>query len=171
MSTAPFQNVSVPSRASVRRMVEGLDRPVLPMPYHMQPMPTPRRVVRALGVECGGFGEQRLPARPQRVEARGQTGAGFEHLPGGRRVAGAQRIDVAELEPVDAGFLREIVEQRLVCDGGLRHAEAAEGAGRRVVGVDGARIGCARAERDTAPQHAPARGRPPSAPRRRRRRC
>ena len=46
MSTAPFQKVSVPSRASVSRMVEGLERPVLPMPYHMQPMPTPRRVVR-----------------------------------------------------------------------------------------------------------------------------
>ena len=122
------------------------------------------------GVECGGFCEQSLPARPQRVEARRQSGAGFEHLPGGRRVAGAQRVDMAELEAVEAGFLRQIVEQGLVRDGGLRHAEAAEGAGGRVVGVDGARIVFAHAERDTVPSHARARGPPPSAPRRRRRR-
>ena len=44
MSTAPFQKVRAPSRESVRRMVEGLESAVLPMPYHMQPMPTPARM-------------------------------------------------------------------------------------------------------------------------------
>ena len=59
-------------------------------------------------------------------------------MAGVRRIAGAQRIDTAELEAVDAGLLGEIIEQTFVRNGGLRHAEAAEGAGGRVVGENGA---------------------------------
>ena len=44
ISTAPLKKVSVPSRASVMRMVDGFDSEVLPQPYHMQAMPTPRRL-------------------------------------------------------------------------------------------------------------------------------
>ena len=42
-------------------------------------------------------------------------------------------------QAVEAGFLGEVVHQAFVRDGRLRHAEAAEGAGGRVVGVNGAR--------------------------------
>ncbi len=59
-------------------------------------------------------------------------------MAGVRRVAGAQRVDAAELEAVDAGLFGEIVDQAFVRDGRLRHAEAAEGAGGRVVGENGA---------------------------------
>ena len=60
-----------------------------------------------------------------------------EHLAGRRRVAGAQRVAMAELQPVDAELVGQLVHHRLVGDGGLRHAEAAEGAGRRAVGEEG----------------------------------
>ena len=53
-----------------------------------------------------------------------------------RRVAGAQRVAMAELQPVDRRAVGQLVHQRLVRDRGLRHAEAAEGAGGRVVGED-----------------------------------
>jgi hypothetical protein len=43
MSTAPLKKVSVPSRESAMRIAEGFGRAVLPQPYHMQAMPTPRR--------------------------------------------------------------------------------------------------------------------------------
>ncbi len=139
MSTAPFQKVSLPSRASVMRMVEGFDMPVLPMPYHMQPMPTPRRVRVLQCVEGGGVRVEFGPARAERVETLREAGAGVEALARIGGVAGAQCIDVAELEAVDAGFGGEVVVERLVRDGRLRNAEAAEGAGGRFVGENCAR--------------------------------
>ena len=42
-----------------------------------------------------------------------------------------------ELQPVDAELVGQLVHHRLVRDGRLRHAEAAEGAGRRAVGEEG----------------------------------
>jgi hypothetical protein len=82
--------------------------------------------------------------RSQGLEALGEAGAG-ERLAGRSRIAGTQRVAMAELQPVDAEPVGELVHQRLVGDGGLRHAEAAEGAGRRLVGVDrrapGAHVG------------------------------
>ena len=42
ISTAPLQIVTRPSRSSVRRISLGFGNAVLPQPYHMQAMPTPR---------------------------------------------------------------------------------------------------------------------------------
>ena len=44
----------------------------------------------------------------------------------------------SELQRIDAELLREVVHEGLVGDGRLRDAEAAEGAGRGTVRVDGA---------------------------------
>ena len=109
--------------------------------------------------------------RPQRLEAFGKAGRMRQHLAGRRRIAGAQGVAVAELQPIDAELVGQLVHQRLVRDGGLRHAEAAEGAGRRAVGEEAPRPRCARWARHRGPWHAPARGWRRSAPTRHRRRC
>ena len=75
MSTAPLKKVSAPSRASAMRMAEGLGSAVLPQPYHMQAMPTPRRCRGAPALWLGDARQRRLPVRLQRVEALGQAGA------------------------------------------------------------------------------------------------
>ena len=118
-------------------MADGLLSAVLPMPYHMQPMPTPRRSPAVVGVDAGGVFQRALPARGQRLQAGGEAGARFQHLAGRRGVAGAERVLEAERQPVHAELRREVVHQRLVGDGGLRHAEAAKRARRRPVGVEG----------------------------------
>ena len=74
MSTAPLKKVSVPSRASAMRMREGFGREVLPQPYHMQAMPTPRRRRGAGGVVRCDARERRVPIALQRVEALRQPG-------------------------------------------------------------------------------------------------
>jgi hypothetical protein len=43
MSTAPEYSVSTASRSRPSSIVEGFVIDVLPMPYHMAPIPTPRR--------------------------------------------------------------------------------------------------------------------------------
>ena len=94
-----------------------------------------------------------------------------QHLARGRGIAVVERIDAADGPAVEAEPLGQVVHQRLVGDGRLRHAEAAEGAGRRVVGVDGARAVARRWAPCRVPCRAPARGWRPSAPTTRRRRC
>ncbi len=79
-----------------------------------------------------------MPARTQRIEAGGKTGTCGDHLTGRRAVAGADRVAVAQLERIDAEAPGELVEQGLGRDHRLRHAEAAEGARRRLIGIDGA---------------------------------
>ena len=80
------------------------------------------------GVERSGGRERLAPARSQRLEARLETHAVGEDLAGDRGVACLQRIEDTKLEPVEAEPLGEFVEQLLLCDRGLRHAEPAEGA-------------------------------------------
>ena len=173
MSTAPFQKVSVPSRAERQphggRVGEAGVADAVP---HAADADAAAPCGRRAGVERGGIGQQPLPVRPAALRGtRASPALASSTWPVWRRVAGAQRVEVAELEAVDAGFLGEIVDQRLVRDGRLRHAEAAEGAGRRVVGVDGARAVAHMRHAIRARRRAPARGPPPSAPRRRRRPC
>ena len=86
---------------------DGLDRLVLPMPYHMQAMPdaAPQRAVWRR-VERRRRRPQRVPARPQRVEAFRQRGAVAEHLAGGGGAADAERVAVAELQRVEAELRR-----------------------------------------------------------------
>ena len=97
----------------------------------------PRRV---RGVEGIGLLAKRAPARAQRIQARDEPHARLEHLPRRGPVAGTQRVAAPELERVCTQGDRELVDQGLVRDGGLRHPEAAEGAGRRRVREDGARV-------------------------------
>ena len=139
MSTAPLKNVSVPSRPSVMRMVDGFGSAVLPQPYHMQAMPTPRRRRGDFGVVRGDAGQRRVPIRLQCVQALRQAGGVRQDLSRRRGVAMVERVDAPDGPAVEPQPLGQVVHQRLVRDGGLRNAEAAEGAGGRVVGVDGAR--------------------------------
>ena len=76
--------------------------------------------------------------RLQRLQAVGDADALFEALAGDRFVAVPKRVLQAEGEPIHAEFPGELVVERLLHDRRLRHAEAAEGAGDRPVGVDGA---------------------------------
>jgi hypothetical protein len=73
MSTAPLKKVSAPSRPSAMRMAEGFGKPVLPHPYHMQAMPTPRRrrgapalwlVMRDSAASQSGFRASRHCGKP-----------------------------------------------------------------------------------------------------------
>ena len=91
---------------------------------------------RGPGVEPLGLFPRRLPVRPQPFEAGGEPGARLEHLAGRRLVADANRVDVAEFERVDAAALGHLVHQHVVQQRRLRHAEAAERARGRLVGVD-----------------------------------
>ena len=63
----------------------------------------------------------------------------LQHLAGRRGVAGAQRVQHAEFQPVQPRRIGQPVPQRFLRDRCLRHAEATEGAGGRVVGEDRAR--------------------------------
>ena len=87
-------------------------------------------------VELLDHAEQLAPARLEGFQAGGEADARLEPLTGRGQVPGAQRVAQAEPEPVDAEAQRQIVDQRLVGDRGLGHAEAAKGAGRRAVGED-----------------------------------
>jgi hypothetical protein len=99
------------------------------------PLHGPRRV------PGGSLGLRARPGRAERLEA-GQDPGGLDHLAGRRPVAVAERVAQAELEPVDAGGVGQLVVEGLDGRGRLRHAEAAKRTGHRVVGVDrpGARM-------------------------------
>jgi len=118
-------------------MVDGLAITVLPIrttcrPPHPAPASPARAAHRVLAGVVAGHVRQRLaPRGPQRVDALRQACAGFEHLPGRGGLADPDGIAIPKLKPVDAGLLRQLVQQRLVHDGRLRDAEAAEGAGDR----------------------------------------
>jgi hypothetical protein len=77
------------------------------------------------------------PVRLQRFQALGEAGGMGQRLAGRRGVADTQRIAQAELQAIDAERVGQLVHHRLMGDGGLRHAETAESAGRRGVGEPG----------------------------------
>ena len=130
-------------------MSEGLGSDVLPMPYHMAATPTPRRIgpPSARLVVRRGRRAHRRPAAAQRLEAGGQAGARGQLLGCRGQRADPQRVAQAELERIDAELAGEVVHQRLVGDRRLGHAEAAERARRRAVGVDRAAGAQDRADR------------------------
>ena len=68
-----------------------------------------------------------------------RQGAGHD-LPGRHRPAGAERVELAELDGVDGERGGELVHLRLRGEAGLHRAEPAHGAARRVVGVDAGRL-------------------------------
>ena len=171
---------------------------MLPQPYHMHAMPTPRRrcgrrgpaavaavVEAAVGVEVGtevaaesaigvdagievatesavgvdagievaaetAADAEALNASASRRNAsqRGRSASrqatrpalALQHLAGGGAVSGPQRVAAPEFERVDAAGDRQLVDQGLVRDRGLGHAEAAEGARRRRMREDRARL-------------------------------
>ena len=104
------------------------------------------------------------PARAQRFEALDESDARFQRLARGGGVARPDGVEVPEFELVHADLGREIVHQGLMGDGGLGHAEAAEGAAGWRIGVPGAPargqmghpVGAARMDR-----HPPRHRRPP----------
>ena len=89
-------------------IVEGFASAVLPMPYHMAPMPTPRRGRgRDVGRRCGPRPPRgALPVRAAAPRGRRQPGARVEHLPARRRRARTERVRQPELEPIHAELRR-----------------------------------------------------------------
>ena len=85
MSVAPENSTMCPSARTPTSISDGLGSDVLPMPYHMAAIPTPRRTRagRPLVVPRG-VGAHGRPARAQGLEAGGQAGAR-------RRAAGRSR--------------------------------------------------------------------------------
>ena len=75
--------------------------------------------------------------RPQSLEARRDPGRG-QHLPRHRCIAVAQRVQDAELQPVDPGLVGQDVIGRFLPDRRLRHAEPPESTRHRVVCMHGA---------------------------------
>ncbi len=109
---------------------------VLPQPYHMPATPTPRLIGTFGGcVESFGLGERRAPARSQRLETGLEAEPVFHDLPRHGRLARLQRVEDAELEPIEAEPDREFIVKLLLRQRALRHAEAAEGAGRDEMGM------------------------------------
>ena len=110
-------------------MVEGFGSAVLPQPYQQEATPTPRPACPLASakarVQCGSKRCQAV------VDARRAQG-----LAGGRGIAVTQRVQQAELQPVDPGLVGQPVVERFLPERALRHAEAPEGTGNRTVGVD-----------------------------------
>ena len=131
ISWTPLWKRMVPSRSRLARWVEGLLMPVLPQPYQTLAMPTPRRIGPVPPVPR----LQLLPARTQCLQTLDQADA-LEPLAGGRRVAGAERVQEPELERIDAELARQVVIGLLDRERCLGHAEAAKGAAGWGVGED-----------------------------------
>jgi hypothetical protein len=117
-------------------IADGFDSEVLPMPYHMAPIADAALGDRRCAIESFGLAAQLAPMGTECFQAGRQPGARRELVPGRSRRAGLERVAVAELQRIDAELLRQHVHQRLVHDRRLWHAEAAEGAGGRIIGVD-----------------------------------
>ncbi len=138
MSVAPENSTMCPSARTPTSISEGLGSDVLPMPYHMAAIPTPRRTGagRPLVVPRG-VGAHRRPAGAKRLQAGGQA-----------RARGAARWEVAVRSPARSALRSRnsrgsmsswparssISASWAMAD--LRDPEPAEGAGRRAVGVD-----------------------------------
>lgn len=77
--------------------------------------------------------------RAQRFQTSADADAGAQHLASHGRLVGKKRVVDAELKPIDSELVRKFVIELFDGDSRLRHAEAAECAGRHVMGVHGAR--------------------------------
>ena len=137
MSTAPWCSTTAPSAREADADRRGVGQrgvaAAVPACWRCR-----RRGGAGRAACVGGRGGARAPSRQggsQRLEAVGDADAA--RAPGRwrwRRRRGAR--SQAELEPVDAGGVGEVGRSASLGDRRLRHAEAAEGAGDRVVGVD-----------------------------------
>ena len=82
-------------------MVEGLLSAVLPMPYHMQPMPTPRL-----------SGSSRALARAASSSARRQRGSSASRQ-GARPALASSTWPVAVASPARSAFFRRIASRSM----------------------------------------------------------
>ena len=145
MSTAPLYSVSVPSADSPTRMRRRIGHRGVAdaVPHAADADAAPHGPALALNAATSACAWRQCGRSASRH--CGEARECCEHLAGRRRVAGAQRVAMAELQAIDAEPVGQLVDHRLVRDRGLRHAEAAECAGRRTVGEDrlapGAHVG------------------------------
>ena len=79
------------------------------------------------------------PPRAQAFQAFRQAGTRRQHMACSSGIAHTDGVAMAKLQAVQPGLLRQRVEQGLLRDGGLRHAETAKGPRRGFIGVDGTR--------------------------------
>ena len=100
-------------------------------------MPAPRFTRAELFIERSGVLVPVAPVRLQHIERLDDADRILQHLAGDGGIAGLERVAPAELQPVHAEPVGQLVHRRLAGDRALRHAEAAEGAGRRAVGEIG----------------------------------
>ena len=134
------------------------------MPYHMQPTPTPRRFgpPAALNAAISSCALRQCGRSASRHWARPAEWASVWPVAVVSPTRSAlRRRNSSRSMPSCVG---QLVHHRLVGDGGLRHAEAAEGAGRRGVGepgiAPGAHVGHAVGTHGVH-RHAVGDGRPP----------
>ena len=137
ISTAPWCSTTVPSGAMPTLIVDGLGSEVLPQPYQQDATPTPRRTRSFCRLNASPRRPARAanaaPARRGKRRCRRRTSSFW---PVTVSAAVAQRVLLAERQPVHAELAGQFVVERLLHDRRLRHAEAAERAGDRPVGVD-----------------------------------
>jgi hypothetical protein len=92
MSCAPLYSVYRPSLRSPIRMVDGFGSDVFPIPYHIAPMPTPRRTglpcSKRLRIDTIRLGDRLVPPRPERLETGNEPCACLQPLAGRRRGPG-----------------------------------------------------------------------------------
>ena len=111
-----------------------------PVPHAGDTHAAPRSPARARELLLAGIESRRCfqrlhPRRPEAQQTLVQTSARSQHLAGGSRLSRADCIHQSKLEAVHVDLFGEIIEQRLVHDGRLRHAEPTEGTRDRPVGV------------------------------------
>ena len=155
------------------RMVEGLGSEVLPQPYHMPATPAPRRsgpsprALRSRGLRSA-------PASNAAAAPRGRRGCRRRRRAPGRSRSAGRAPSALRMRNSSGSMpssVGELVIELLLGDRRLRHAEAAEGAGRHEMRVDGAGQGAVMRHDSRGRRRGPARGWRPSVPRRHRRRC
>ena len=96
-----------PSRVMPISIADGFDSEVLPMPYHMAPMPTPRLVTADVRLKASASRTQRAPAGPSASRQAGNPALAASLCPVAVVEPGLERVAVAELQRIDAELLRQ----------------------------------------------------------------
>ncbi len=74
--------------------------------------------------------------RPQGLKAGAETRGIGDNLTGHRGGAGAQSVDDAKLERIEAKLIGQFIHELFLNDGGLRHTKSAKSPGGNAVGVN-----------------------------------
>ena len=121
-------------------MVDGFGKEVLPHPYHMPATPAPRRsepFAATLNASTAARSSRQRGHNASRQDLKPTPS--LNTCPVTVVSPALERVADAKLQRIDAELDRKFVEQLLLRDRTLRHAEAAKGSSRHEVGVNSAR--------------------------------